>query len=82
MFMIMIHYLSLDVKYFLVTSCVLNFRLWTEADLRPINLNCRVEGFASDTVILGNTSEVPEHVYFVVSGLCKLIRVSKLSCRL
>ncbi|XP_039267857.1 cGMP-dependent protein kinase 2-like [Styela clava] len=53
------------------------FKQWNDFDMRNLNLNCRIEEFSSGSVIVGNTSEVSENVYFVVFGVCKLIRQVK-----
>lgn len=53
------------------------FKQWNETELRSINLNCRVEEYASDSVIFDRNTPASEYIYFVVTGVCKLVKQVK-----
>nr|XP_004225769.1 uncharacterized protein LOC101242145 [Ciona intestinalis] len=50
------------------------FSNWSKNGLSYINRNCRVVEFPIESIILGDTTETPEHMYFIVSGICKIVK--------
>ena len=52
------------------------YRGWSGQDLRHIVLNCFINEYKPETVILGNETSMNENIFFVISGTCEIVRVS------
>ena len=54
------------------------FRKWDQKSKNLVLLNCKILSYDPEKVVLGNLAwDPPEFIYFLISGQCKIVKVSK-----
>ncbi|XP_071950961.1 uncharacterized protein [Antedon mediterranea] len=53
---------------------LITFEDWTEEELQSAIDRCTFEEYPPNTVILSDPEQAPDHVYFIKSGECKIVR--------